>query len=60
MGAVGSLPHRGQPLGDSMRQQNREGHPLAGLVAGVAEHHSLVARTLLVAAGFVDALGDVL
>ena len=44
----------GEPHGQLVRQRDRRGHQLRVLVAGIAEHHSLVAG----AAG-VDAHGDV-
>ena len=42
-----------------MRQDQRRGHHLAGLVAGVAEHDALVAGTLLLLGLADDALVDV-
>src|ERR1043165_8879162 len=44
-----------------MRGLDREGHQLGRLVAGVAEHHALIARALLLVQSFAfgDALGDV-
>ena len=36
-------PRPGQPRGDAVRQDDREGHEFLGLVAGEAEHHPLVA-----------------
>ena len=56
------LAHVGQPLGQLVRRHDRHRHQLGRLVAGVAEHHPLVAGALLVAgvdALAVDALGDV-
>ena len=60
----------GETLGELVGQRDRQRHQLVGLVAGVAEHHSLVAGAgqveLVVVAGvgaglvcLVDALGDV-
>ena len=57
--AVEALPHRGQPLGDPVRQHDRQRHQLAGLVGGVAEHHALVAGALLLVRARVHAHGDV-
>ena len=57
--AVGALPHRGQPLGDPVRQHDRQRHALAGLVGGVTEHHALVAGALHLLAVRIDAHRDV-
>ena len=62
--------HLGQPLGEPVRQPDRQRHEIRRLVAGVAEHHSLVSGALgvqrVLAAGTraelergVDALRDV-
>ena len=63
--------HLGQPLGQAVRQPDRQRHEVVGLVAGVAEHHPLVAGALGVehvlaatcpvrtSSDCVDALGDV-
>ncbi len=66
-GAV--LAHRGEALGETVCEPDRQGHVLGGLGRGVAEHNALVACALpveIVAAllgtrfeGVVDALGDV-
>ena len=55
-----------QPQGQAMAQGDRQGHLLRGFVAGIAEHHPLVAGAdvflVLSAAGLkrvVDAHGDV-
>ena len=66
-GAV--LAHRGQPLGQPVRQRDRQRHQCSGVVAGVAEHQALVACALAVERvgapelalleRVVDALGDV-
>ena len=63
-----------QAAGQLVGQHDGQGHQLLGLAAGVAEHEALVSRALLgsflapgfarpgallVALGFVDALGDV-
>ena len=56
------LAHVGQLLRQLVRRHDRQRHQLGRLVAGVAEHHPLVAGALLVAgvdALAVDALGDV-
>ncbi len=42
------LAHLGEPAADQVRQHDRHRHQLVGLVARVAEHHPLVARTLTV------------
>ena len=62
------LAHRGELLGEALRDHDRQRHEHVGVVAGVAEHQALVAGALLVhrvhragarlVAG-VDALGDV-
>ena len=49
----------GQLLEDHVREDQRRRHHLAGLVAGIAEHDALIARTLLVLLGAHDALIDV-
>jgi hypothetical protein len=38
------LAHLGEPLGDLVREHDRERHELLGLGARVPEHHPLVAR----------------
>ena len=63
------LAHLGEPLGEPVRDGDRQRHQLGGVVAGVAEHQALVAGTLPVQlvvgradAGLVavvDARGDV-
>ena len=55
------LPQLGQPVDDPVRQGDRQRHQLGGLVAGVAEHHPLVAGADVLALGgvLVDPLGDV-
>ena len=45
-GAV--LAHRGELLGEPVRQPDRQRHQLGGVVAGVAEHQALVAGALAV------------
>ena len=54
------LAHRGQALGQSLRDLDRQREQLRGVVAGVAEHQALVARALAVelVAGTTDALLD--
>ena len=37
------LPQVGDPVDDPVRQRDRQRHQLGGVVAGEAEHHSLVA-----------------
>ena len=49
----------GQLLEDHVRQDQRRGHHLAGLVAGVAKHDALVAGALLLLGFAHDALVDV-
>src|SRR5918994_130481 len=41
--AVQAFSHAGQPLSDTMRQDDRQRHPLARFTGGVAEHHPLIA-----------------
>ncbi len=64
------LADLGEALGEAMRHPDRQRHQVGGLVAGVAEHHALVAGALQVEAVLaglaradllarVDALGDV-
>ena len=64
------LAHLGEPLGHAVGEPDRQRHQVGRLVAGVAEHHPLVAGALaveVVLAGLaaaqllalVDALGDV-
>ena len=63
------LADLGQAVRQPVRQPDRHGHEVVGLVAGVAEHHALVAGALAVElllgdvgallVGLVDALGDV-
>ena len=64
------LAHLGQPARERVRDLDRHRHQLLGLARGVAEHHALVARALLVErvvvagdvarlVGGVDALRDV-
>ena len=45
-GIVPSLRTVGQPLGEPVRERDRQRHQLGGLVAGVAEHQALVAGAL--------------
>ena len=42
------LADRGQPLGQPVRERDRQRHQLGGVVAGVAEHQALVAGALAV------------
>ena len=65
------LADLGEALGQAVGEVDRQRHEHVGLVAGVAEHHPLVAGALLVELvvlaggaradlfGVVDALGDV-
>jgi len=56
------LAHIRQPLGQLVRQHDGRRHQLRRLVAGVAEHHALIARALLVVgidAMAIHPLGDV-
>jgi hypothetical protein len=46
------LAHGGEPLGELVREHDRERHQLVRLVARVPEHHPLVAR-----ADAVDRIG---
>ena len=48
VGHRAGLAHLGQALGQAVRQVDRQRHEHVGLVAGVAEHHPLVAGALLV------------
>ena len=70
VGQHARLAHLGQPLGQPVGQPDRQRHEVFGLVAGVAEHHPLVAGALgadlVLAAGALahlvgggDALADV-
>ena len=68
VGQLAALPDRREPLGEAVREEDRQGHQLGGVVAGVAEHQALVPGALLVERvdgpraaleGGVDALGDV-
>ncbi|CAB4886960.1 unannotated protein [freshwater metagenome] len=40
------LANLAEPLGQAMRQPDRQWHQVGGLVAGIAEHHALVAGAL--------------
>ena len=57
--AVCALPNRGEALGNPVRQHDGQRHPLAGFIAGVSEHHALVAGALLGPLVAVDTLRDV-
>ena len=68
VGHLTGLAHRREPLGEPVREVDRQRHQLGGVLAGVAEHQPLVAGPLLVervdAARAaldrgVDSLGDV-
>ena len=54
-----SSADRPQLLEQLVRQDDRQGHELRRLAAGVAKHHSLIAGALLAAGTLVDAHGDV-
>ena len=54
VGQLAALAHRGQLAAQLVRQRDGRGHQLGGLVAGVAEHHALVAG-----AARIHALGNV-
>ena len=62
--AVGAQPRQpaparvGEAPGQLVRERDGQRHQLRRLVAGVAEHHPLVARALLLAGAGVDAHGD--
>ena len=45
---------------DEMREVERHGHEILGLVGGIAEHHTLVASALLVLVAIIDTAVDVL
>jgi hypothetical protein len=51
-------PALGEPAGQAVRERDGKGHQFGRLVAGVPEHHSLIARALLLAPARVDAHGD--
>ena len=68
VGQVAALADRGEPLGETVGQVDRQRHVLRGVLAGIPEHEALVAGALLVQrvdgagpalVGGVDALGDV-
>ncbi len=44
IGELAVFPHLGQAARHFVRQRNRQRHQLGGLVAGIAEHHALIAR----------------
>ena len=46
VGHVAVLADLGQPLGEPVRERDRQRHQLGGVVAGVAEHQALVAGAL--------------
>jgi len=59
-GVIGhALPDFGQLGRQSVRKHDRQGHELGRLVAGEAEHHALVAGSLLALLGSLDAPRDV-
>ena len=49
----------GQLLEDNVRENERSGHKLAGLVAGIAEHNTLIASALLIVSEALDTLIDI-
>ena len=53
------LANAGKLLQEDMRQGDGQRHQLGCLVAGIAEHHALVARALLLGLGTAHALVDV-
>ena len=53
------LAHFGEAHGELMGPENGSGHERGCLVAGVAEHHALVAGALILGLFAVHALGDV-
>ena len=53
------LSDAGEFLQEDMRQGDGQRHQLGSLVAGIAEHHALVARALLLGFGTAHALIDV-
>ena len=66
VGHQAGLADQGHLLAQLLGQRQGQGHQLGGLVAGVAEHHALVASALaqlgvatLVLQGLIDAHGDV-
>ena len=40
------LAHLGQAAGQLVRQRDGQWHQLRGLIAGIAEHHALIARAV--------------
>ena len=68
VGQQAALAHLGEAAGHFLRQGDGQGHEFRGLVAGVAEHHALVAGAVFEAVallafleleGLVNAHGDV-
>ena len=67
IGELPALADLGEPLGQLLGQRQRQRHQLRRLVAGIAEHHALVAGAVaqlavgsfLVLQGLVHAQGDV-
>src|SRR5690606_438599 len=53
------LARLGLALDQALREADRRGHQHIGLVAGIAEHQTLVTGALVFRPGAVDALGDV-
>ncbi len=53
------LARLGLALDQAVREADRRGHQHVGLVAGIAEHQTLVTGALVFRPGAVDALGDV-
>src|SRR5690606_27929056 len=49
----------GLALDQTVREADRRGHQHVGLVAGIAEHQTLVAGALVFRFGAVDALGNI-
>ena len=56
---LSGMPRLGQRAQDGMRVKDRRRHQFRRLVAGIAEHHALVAGALVLVARGVDALRDI-
>ena len=59
-GQRSALAKVAQAPGEPVGQHDGKGHHLGRLPAGVAEHHTLVAGSLILGLLAIDALGDVL
>jgi len=53
------MPRLRERAQDRMRIKDRRRHQFGRLVAGIAEHHALVAGTFILIAGSIDALRDI-